>query len=350
MTFAESIKYGFGELVNASFHSQDSHTYFILIVVVIALIVININHIRNKESKRICTDSVNLVFAWIVFNCLIFGLCEFAPFRTLLETIVPPLKGFDFSRTSFFNPFLWYALLFLICVRLINAGKQANLASKDIEDGDSAAAKADKTGLCTGLAYAISVIALAVVTLAPQTYNDFYYTFYNQTYKLIKHQDTSTVNYREFYSTDLFDQVKNAIDYNGEWSAAYGIHPAVLNFNGISSVDGYLGMYSQDYKDQWIAIEKEAFEGSPSLKEYYEDWGARVCLYSGNDENTYAPYRVMELEDKSLKADTEGLKELDCKYIFSRVEFDNADEKNLTLIGTYSDEESPYTIYVYEIR
>ncbi len=344
LTLAQSIKLAFSELMDASFHSEDSHTYFILIVVIIALIIINIGH---KRSARL-TDPVNLIFAWIVFNCLIFGLCEFSPFRTLLETIVPPLKGFDFSRTSFFNPFLWYSMLFLICVRITDWADAQTVNSGNNQAGSEPDSRVRSIVLV--IAPLVATIALLVVTLVPQTYNDFYYTVYNQAYKLIKHRDTRIVNYREFYSTKLFDQVKNDIDYGNEWSVAYGIHPAVLNFNGIASLDGYLGMYSEDYKQQWINIEKEAFEGSPSLKDYYEGWGARVCLYSGNDENTYAPLRVMDPEDKSLKADINGLKALDCRYIFSRIELSNAAEKNLELRGVYNDDSSPYTIYVYELK
>ncbi len=45
----------------------------------------------------------------------------------------------------------------------------------------------------------------------PQVYNDFYYTCYNQAYKIIKHKETSTVNYNEFYSADLFEDIKDEI-------------------------------------------------------------------------------------------------------------------------------------------
>ena len=195
----------------------------------------------------------------------------------------------------------------------------------------------------------IASIAVIIVMFVPAVYNDFYYTCYNQAYKIIKRSDTSYVNYREFYSTDLFEQIKEDIGYDGEWSAAYGLHPAVLQYNGIASVDGYLGMYPQTYKDKWRKVIEPALEGSPSLKDYYDGWGARVILYSGNDENTYAPLRVMELEDNRLMVNMDELKSLDCKYIFSRIDFTNADELGLKCIGTYSGCESPYTIFVFEI-
>jgi len=327
ITFGEAIKTAFSEFVRASFHSQDSHTYVVLGVCLVAIVLINAKYIKERETKKILTEPINLIFLWIIFNVLIFGLYEYAPFRELVEMCVPKLKGFEFARTAFFNPFLWYAELLLVCVRMYENGKRLR-----------------------SVANLVAVAAVLVVMFAPAVYNDFYYTCYNYAFKIVKNKETSTVNYREFYSSELFEEIKNEIDYQGEWSAAYGMHPAILNYNGIASVDGYLGMYSQEYKEKWQKIIEPAMKGSPSLKEYFDGWGARVCLYSGSDENTYAPLRIMELEDNSLQVNIEELKSLDCRYIFSRIEFSNADECNIELLKTISGYNSPYTIYVYEIQ
>lgn len=327
LTFGEAMKTAFLEFVNASFHSEDSHTYIVLGVVLVALILINIGHVRAGKAKEMLTDPINLVMLWIIFNVLIFGLYQFAPFRHLFEMLVPPLTGFEFARTAYFNTFLWYAEFLLVCIRMYDYGKK-NLKL---------------------LANVIVTLAVLVVMFVPQVYNDFYYTCYNQAYKVIKHKETSTVNYNEFYSAELFEKIKDEIGYNGEWSASYGFHPAILNYNGIASVDGYLGMYAQEYKDKWTRVIEPAFENSPSLSSYFLGWGARVNLISASDENTYAPLRVMDPQDKRLIADMDELKSLDCKYIFSRFEISNADEIGLELIGSYTDESSPYTIYVYEL-
>ncbi len=325
LSFGQAMATAFAEFVNASFHSEDSHTYVILAVVLVAIVIINIGHISKKQPRKILTDPINLIMLWIIFNVLIFGLYQFAPFRHLFEMIVPPLTGFEFARTAYFNTFLWYAELLLVVSRMYDSSK-ANLKV---------------------IANVIVTLAILVVMFVPQVYNDFFYTCYNQAFKIIKHKETSTVNYNEFYSTELFEKILDDIDYNGEWSAAYGLHPAVLNYNGIATVDGYLGMYSQDYKEKWTKVIAPALEGSPSLKSYFVGWGARVSLYSGSDENTYAPLRVMELNDRRLVVNMDELKSLDCKYIFSRIEFSNADEIGLSLVGTYTDESSPYEIFVY---
>ncbi len=327
LTFGQAMKTAFDEFVNASFHSEDSHTYIVLGVVLIAIVLINAGYIKAGRAKEIWADPINLVMIWIIFNVLIFGLYQFAPFRHLFEMLVPPLTGFEFARTAYFNTFLWYAELLLVCMRMYDLGKK-NFKL---------------------LANVVVTLAVLVVMFVPQVYNDFYYTCYNQAYKVIKHKETSTVNYNEFYSEKLFEKIKEDIGYDGEWSATYGMHPAILNYNGIASVDGYLGMYAQEYKEKWQKVIEPAFEGSPSLADYFMGWGARVNLISANDENTYAPLRVMDPEDKRLICNIDELKSLDCRYIFARFEISNAEEIGLTLVGTYTDESSPYTIFVYRL-
>ncbi|MBE5828366.1 MAG: hypothetical protein E7305_02760 [Butyrivibrio sp.] len=327
ITFLQAMKTAFDEFVNASFHSEDSHTYIVLGVVLVAIVLINASYVRAGKAKELWKDPVNLIMIWIIFNVLIFGLYQFAPFRHIFEMLVPPLTGFEFARTAYFNTFLWYAELLLVCMRMYDYSKK-NLKF---------------------LANVIVTLAVLVVMFVPQVYNDFYYTCYNQAYKVLKHKETSTVNYNEFYSEKLFEQIKEDINYNGEWSATFGMHPAILNYNGIASVDGYLGMYAQEYKEKWQKVIEPAFEGSPSLADYYMGWGARVNLISADDENTYAPLRVMDPVDKRLICDMDQLKNLDCKYIFARFEISNAGEIGLSLVGSYTDGSSPYTIYVYSL-
>ena len=362
ISFGEALRTAFSEFVNASFHSEDAHTYIIFWVVLAAVILINAGYIRRREAARILKDPVNLVFLWMIFNVLIFGFYQFAPFRELFERLVPPLTGFEFARTAFFNTFLWYAELLLVCVRMYDYADRADCigcadragqtdhadpaALQPAKAGNRADSKGGRLKICANVIAALSLLA---VMFAPQVYNDFYNTCYNHAYKILLKKDTSTVNYNEFYSVPLFEKIMDDISYDGEWSAAYGMHPAVLNYNGIATVDGYLGMYSQAYKDEWGKVIAPALEGSPFFKSYYDSWGARCYLYSGSDENTYAHQRIMDPEDKRLMADTDELRNLGCRYIFSRVEFSNADDRRITLIGTYTDENSPYTIWVYEL-
>ena len=354
LTLLQALQAGASEFVQASFHNQDSHTCLVLPVVIVGLIVIAAARIRGGHAagtgagavtKAVLTDPAYLLLYWIILNCLNFGLYQYAPYRHLLETLVPKLTGFEFARTAYFNTFLWYALLAVLLCRLFLYAQEGSGGNPGRQ-------------LLAGSARALACLAAVIVMFLPQVYNDFYYTVYNHAYILLKHKETSRVNYREYYSRELFARILREMDYHGEWSAAYGMHPAILNYNGIASLDGYIGFYPQSYKETWERVEAPAFAGSPWLKDYFEGWGARVCLYSGSDENTYDALRYPDIRDTRLMADIDELAALDCRYIFSRIRISNAEELGLREVGRWSGTDpdtgivydcSPYEITVYEL-
>ena len=327
LTFAEIVKSMWDVFTVTNFHEQDSHMYLVLPVCLLGLVISNIGYIRRKEYRKIGTDSCNLVFGFIVFNCLIYGLYGWKAFRDLVEAIVPQLTGFQFDRFTFFNPFLWYALLFLTVKRMYDSRKKWMVIA----------------------ANGIVMAAALIVMFMPQTYNDFYNTCYYNAYSIVKQTQVKDLNYEEFYSQELFEQIKEEIDYSDEWSAAYGLHPAILQYNGIATLDGYLGMYSQEYKDAFRKVIAPALKTAEANRVYFDDWGARAYLFSGSDENTYVPYRDLGLSDYSLQIDSDAYKALGGQYIFSRIEISNREELGLDLKGVYSHDSSPYTIYLYEV-
>ena len=46
--------------------------------------------------------------------------------------------------------------------------------------------------------------------------------------------------------------------------------------------------------------------------------------------------------------DGKAFEDMGGRYIFSRIELDNAQDVGLSLVGSYSSQESPYEIYLYE--
>lgn len=325
-SFAEIMRAFLESYVTPVFHAQDSHSYFVLPVCIIGLLIINLQYIKKKEFSKIWTDSCNLVFGFITFNCFICGVYQWNGLRDFIEFLIPQLTGFQFDRTVWFNPFLWFVLLFLIMKRLYDCGKTAY----------------------KWVANCIAVIAVCIVTIAPQTYNDFYATCYYHLYGFVKGTPAKDLNFREFFSTDLFEEIKEDMEYDGEWSVAYGMNPAILEYNGISTLDGYLGFHSMEYHNQFRKIIEPAFPGNEWARQYYDEWGARAFIFSGSGESSYVPYRNLELEDQRLMINADALRELQGKYIFSRIEISNSEELGIELYKTYQNSTSPYVIYVYD--
>ena len=315
-------------MAEPGFHAEDSHSIWIMPITVCMLLLTNFEYIKKKQWKKLKTSPMNLVFLFIVFNCVIYGLYELKIVQQLVGILLPPLKGFQFNRTIFFNPFLWYFLFFIVLKELYDRYGESRIKNFMI--------------------HTIAVGGLMVCMLLPQVYNDFYSNCYHHAFEILKSTPSTQLSFQQFYSEDLFEKIKDEIDYGGEWTAAYGMHPAVLQYNGIATLDGYLGLYSEEYKQQFGKLIAPALEGSEEFRTTFWESGIRAYLYSGAGENTYQPLKELHLTDDKLYMDGDVFREMEGTYIFSRIEISNADELGLVLKGEYTHESSPYIIYVYE--
>ncbi|MFQ8703988.1 MAG: DUF6044 family protein [Eisenbergiella sp.] len=341
--FSEILKEIWGAFVQPVFHAASDHAYFVLPVCAAMLIWQAILAVKRRkammqhntpigaqnaaEAGSFGKSALLWTILFIIFNCIIYGIYFWGGFRRLFETIVPPLKGFQFNRTVFFNPFLWYAAFFLALKFLYDRGRVFWRRAANL----------------------LACIGVAVIVMTPAVYNEFYYTAYHQLYRAVKHTNVNMLNFREYFSTDLMEQIKADIGYDGEYSAGYGLNPAVLEYSGISTLDGYLGFYPQSYKEEFTKLILPSYERVPEWQTYYGEWGARAYLYAGSGESIYNPYRNQLLEDRHLYLDSEQFVKMGGKYLFSRYELDNAEELGFFLRGIYSDDDSPYTVYLYEI-
>lgn len=314
-------------MVEPGFHAEDSHSIWIMPATVYMLLFTNFEYIKKKQWKKLKTSPINLVFVFIIFNCVIYGLYELKIVQQLVETLLPPLKGFQFNRTIFFNPFLWYFLFFIVLKELYDRYGENRIKNFMI--------------------HTIAVGGLMACMLLPQVYNDFYSNCYHHAYEILKGTPSTQLSFEQFYSEELFEQIKEDIHYDGEWTAAYGMHPAVLQYNGLATLDGYLGLYSEEYKQQFGKLIAPALAGSEEFRTTFWESGIRAYLYSGAGENTYQPLKELNISDTKLYIDGDIFREMGGKYIFSRIEISNGEELGLELIGTYRNETSPYTIYVY---
>lgn len=314
--------------VRPVFHASSDHAAFVLPVCLLFLLIRAAQLLKRGQGRRFWSEGVLWVLLFILFNCIVNGLYYWGGFRRLFEALLPPLKGFQFNRTTFFNPFLWYSAFFLVLKCLYDSGKLlwkrgANLAA---------------------------CIAAAVILLTPAVYNEFYWTVYHQAYRAVKHTEVNLLNFREYFSADLMEQIKADIGYDGDYCAGYGLNPAVLGYSGIATLDGYLGFYPQSYKEEFTKLIRPAYDRVEEWRIYYGEWGARAYLYAGSGESIYNPYRNQPLSDDRLYIDGDQFRKMGGRYLFSRYELDadNMEELGFGLRGIYSDESSPYTIYLYE--
>ena len=306
------------------FHADSVHGKVVLPVCILYFLVNNGMYLWKKQGKKMLHDRFNFIMLFILFNSVIYGLYDCEPLRSLVETLIPPLKGWQFNRTIFFNPFLWYGALFVVLIRLYDAGIWQ-----------------------MWIANVVICAAVFVIILTPSRYNDLYATCHNRVYEYFHGTEVDEWDYEQFYAQGLFNEIKEDIHYQGEWSAAYGFHPAVLEYNGIATLDGYLGFYSQQYKDDFRKVIAPALDRVEETRIYYDDWGARAYLYSGTDLSIVSATKTVYATDYDIYIDVDAFRALGGEYIFSRFALSNAEEIGLRLISSDTAKDLSSSVYVY---
>lgn len=320
--FADVFLHGFS-------HAKSVHTYFVLPVCVLYFVWNNFRILTGRKEGAVYTDVFNLTVLFILFNCAVYALYFWEPLRNLVEVLLPPLKGFQYGRTIFFNTFAWYFAFFI--------------AMKNVFDQKQV------------ISYVACVVAILIVGGTQCEYSDFYNTCYCNLYKLLKHTRVNQLSYGEFYGgiseDSLIEAIKTDIGYTPDKGAcAYGFHPAMLSYHGITTIDGYCGYYSQNYKEEFRTAIAPALDVNGNWKTYYDDWGCRAYLFSASGQNTYDFGASSEAQPQEILIDATALKGLGCDYIFSRMKITNADEMQLSLINLYNDDKMPYSVYLYALE
>ncbi len=350
LTLPEILQWTGGLLLyGVDLHCESAQRFVVLPVCLVYLILRNAGYLRRREGRAAFRDLYNIAAILLLFNSAVYGLYYCEGFRTWMERLVPSLRGFQFSRTSFFNPFLWYVMFWIALCRLTAWGSGLRTRRKEKNGKEEGSGKGNGT---RAFAFAVCLAAAAflAIQLYGNTYNDLLHTAKALVKEELGKEPDNTLSYGEFYSEALFRKACEEIGYEGEWSAAYGFHPAVLEYNGIATIDGYLGFYPQAYKESFRRVIAPALEQNESSRLYYDEWGARCYLYSGSNATIVEAVRNYPHTEDTLEVDTAALRELDCRYIFSRIAITNYEELSMELLGPFTEESSPYTLYVYRLR
>ena len=322
--------------LNGLYHAQ-SHQKFIILplfllvscfVFFLTLSKNGFSFIKNylavyRELKISC-----LCFVLIVSFYLIAALNDIGIIHRICAFLCPSLKGYSFARLFIFCCPLWYILfsgVLIYCCKV--------------------------TALRIVSVFCI-FIQFALICFSGEYYADTLKSWIKNTVTAerlgITYQKPD-ITYREYYSEDLFSEIKKKINYSGENVCAFGYHPGVLMYNGFKCIDGYNSLCSYDAMVLWHNLMAPEFEHNIKDREYFDSWGGRQYIYS--DSLDYNPTREKEHEPVNFDVDMDILRNnFKCKYILSRAEIANVEERKLELKEIFDSDESIYKIFVYEVE
>ncbi len=299
--FFESLRNSQDVFLNGQYHAASIHRPFVLPAVFIALAFILV---KGLEGRLIF-----ILLSIILITSGIYGVWGWKGLSVLKDNI-GVFSSFQFSRFHFLQPLLWY-LLFALSLKLM-------------------VRQMPRYGKYVALAF----ICLQVAVL------------------LHKHdaiQERNKPSYKEFYAPDLFSEIKEHIgkpqqDYR---VISLGLHPSISQYNGFYTLDGYSTNYPLAYKHEFRKIIAGELEKDNDLRVYFDNWGNRCYAFSAELGHNYLSNDHPVVQH--LDFDFEQIKRMGGEYIISSAEIDTVNNNALKLSGVFSNDESHWRIYLYEV-
>jgi hypothetical protein len=296
------------------------HQFPVILISVLAAIILSF--IKKIKGNSILFILLLLTIGLSVLSCLyqwegikvLTGNSEF-------------FRSFDFSRFSWLLPGSFY-LLFFSSLQVVEHSFKKSLL--------------------------IIILLLAFQTGLEFKRNTSNRTLYNKISQGTgpSKAKTGQLTYRQYYSEDLFRDVKTyiGIEQDKYRILCLGIDPGVLSYNGFYTLDAYIANYPLSYKHEFRKVIEKELDKDNSLKTNFDTFGSTCYLFS-SELVKYQPYtKLNAVEVSQLEINLEQVKKLGGNYIVSAVKINNAEQLGLSLEHLFEHPASLYTIYLYKIK
>lgn len=316
------------------YHSVSNH-FFLAVVDIAAFGGGCIWVLRNLRNER-ASAPVKRLLKYIGLGLMtalfiaVFKVAYHSSLAIELRYLLPDsLRSFQLDRFYWLYPSIWYVTTGLAFEMLLRIGSlQKNVF----------------------FAWAAILVSIAM-TLGTSLQNNVVLENANS---MLSNRSSSLITWEQFYSEDLFDQIKEDIGKTSDGAlervVSVGIHPAVALYNGLSTLDGYSTNYPLTYKHDFSRLIEGELAKSDTIKSYFWDWGNRCYVFSHELGLNFLIPRDsgIVLRDFSLNVDV--LKEMGAGYVISAVPITNCNQIGLTEIGCYRTEQSYYELWLYKVK
>lgn len=309
-------------------HSEDYH--LLLLLVTLALLLAGYTS-QSAEVRRLQTV-IRGCFLCNVFLASVAALWDSMP-GVFLRSRLSALGAFQLDRLLWIAPAFWY-LAFACALAL------------------GGCLFTQKSRVMGAVALSVMCVAMCVTGIRLLLSGDV-----KSNIQKLRNPDYGILSYREYYAIGVMEQAADYLrEMTGKSQQEYrvvslGIDPAAALYHGFYCLDGYSNNYPLEYKHSFRRVIAPELERSEYLRGYFDDWGNRCYLFSGECPGYYTIEKGgFYFQDYLL--DAEALKALGGDYLLSAAYIANAEEQGLRLMNEapFETEDSYYGIYVYEIE
>jgi hypothetical protein len=315
-SFQELVR-GIGiNFIKGYYHCASVHSFILL-----SICFYIVYRLMSKQS--IFINEIKLLVVFVVINfvlSILFGFYNSVYFQNLKEGF-PIFRTFEFGRIFWFQPVIWYISLGILLIEIFNSEK---------------------------IRFIIPVLIVVQLSFQMSQKDEFLNNI-----RLLAGNKISQPTYSQYFAVEQFSKIKTFIDkpVKSYRVVNLGIPPAVTQYNGFSTLDGYMNIYSKVYKHNFRKVIIKELDKKPFLKQYFDKWGDKCYLFAADIDEKERFYVMKERDFKiqNLDIDISALKDLNCDYIFSAVEIMNAKDLKLELLKKFDDPESAWDVYLYKL-
>lgn len=303
--FLETIELFWKNFMESHTHALDLHDAIIFPTIVVAFFI-------AVYFKRNIKLLVSMFLLNVVFS-LIYAFWYWEGMRFLKDNI-SLFNTFNFGRIHLLRPLLWY-MMFAIALWIL---------WKSFRFGK------------------VVVIVLIVLQGA---------LLFQETEEM-KYAEFNTPTFKEFYATDLFNDID---DYIGKDKQDYRVvsiamHPTIAQYNGFYTLDTYNNSFSLRYKHEFRKIIAPELEKNKKLKSYFDTWGGRLYMYVGQLGKEYVFSKNSTRIIQDLDINTKQLKKMGGEYVLSALPIENYKETGLTFEKSFEHADTRWRIYLYRVE
>lgn len=264
---------------------------------------------KSKKNK----DFLFLLLLQIILS-LYYGFCYYDGFSALKD-IFPILNVFNISRAAFIQPFIWVVILGLTFKILIKKLKFTIIV----------------------LIFIIGYQYLESMDI--RNFQNF--------------QKEKMFTFQQYYAPTIFKEILKDINLPIEQFhvISYGLEPAIAEYNGLYTVDGYSTNYPLSYKQKFRTLQEKCLEDMPGNVALFDQWGSKLYLLCAPSEpDTYNFFIDRNITEIALTADISAMCKMNVDYLISANKIREDKDYALSLINHYESKDTLWKIWLYKLK
>ena len=255
---------------------------------------------------------------WQVLIAFWFGFSFYEGWNVIFS-LFPTLEMFNFSRFFFISEMLWALIIAIVVKEIVN--------------------KIQFSGFIIVIFISIQFFISA---------NSAFFTPKPNLYQLPFHK---------YYAQKQFKEIEKYINkpIDNYKVVSLGIDPAISQFNGFYTLDGYMVNYPLPYKHEFRKIIAKFLDNNHVFyKDLYDGWGSKLYLFDNNVQ--YAYYNEFIIRGThnqfydNLDLNVSQIAKMGGNYILSAQKIKDPENYQLTFLKTFKHIDSLWSITLYEVN